>query len=159
MPPLIISVRRDNVRLLNETEFSTSDHFIVGIDSEFVCLENEEYEYTSEGKSKMIKPSKLALARISVLRENEEPFIDDYIPISESIANYHTEFSGIKEGDLDASRSTHYLTPRKIAYQKIRALVQLGVTFVGHGLESDFRRMSNLFLSDIRPNCSRVTDM
>lgn len=106
-------------------------------------LEKEEYETQSNGDQKLIKPAKLSLGRLSILRENEIPFVDDFIPISEPIMDYLTEYSGLKEGDLDPLTSTNYLTPRKFACLKIRNLSKLGAIFVGHGLESDFRRISN----------------
>ena len=127
--------------------------FLVAIDSELVCLEREENEFTSDGKQKLLKPASLALARVSVLRENGIPFIDDFIEIKEKIEDYFTEFSGINPGDLDAATSKQYLTSRKIVYKKIRNLVKLGVCFIGHGLDSDFRRISNNTFND-RYNCS-----
>lgn len=45
-------------------------------------------------------------------------------------------------GDLDPHLSPHTLTPLKVAYKKLRLLVDLGCIFVGHGLSKDFRIIS-----------------
>jgi PAB-dependent poly(A)-specific ribonuclease subunit 2 len=50
----------------------------------------------SDGTKKVIRPSQLCLARVSVLREDGKAFIDDYIHTSDTIVDYLTEFSGIK---------------------------------------------------------------
>lgn len=126
-------------------------------------------EVHSDGQRKLIRPAKLSLARVSVLRGqgplSGTPFIDDHIHTSHPIADYLTEFSGIMRkcsisishrdtlrfsslllrrsaGDLDASKSPHTLVPLKTAYKKLRILVDRGCVFVGHGLASDFRIIS-----------------
>ena len=57
----------------------------------------------SDGSRFTLRPSQMGLARVSVLRgsgpKEGEPFIDDYISISETVADYLTEYSGIK-GDF-----------------------------------------------------------
>lgn len=45
-------------------------------------------------------------------------------------------------GDLDPATSKHTLVPLKVAYKKLRLLVDLGCVFVGHGLKKDFRIIS-----------------
>lgn len=52
---------------------------------------------------------------------------------------------GLLPGDLDPGISPHHLTTHKAAYLKLRALVDAGCTFVGHGLKQDFR-MINIFV-------------
>ena len=73
---------------------------LIAIDAEFVAMQQEETEYRSDGKKKVIRPARLSLARVSVLRGNVPkegvPFIDDHIHTSEIIVDYLTEFSGIK---------------------------------------------------------------
>ena len=50
-----------------------------------------------------------------------------------------TSYSGITPEDLDPRISKHSLVPLKIAYKKLWILVNLGCTFLGHGLKQDFR--------------------
>lgn len=124
---------------------------LVAIDAEFVALQQEETEIRSDGTKSLIRPSTLTLARVSVLRgdsgEKEGvPFIDDYIATSEPIVDYLTEFNGIVAGDLDCMQSKHTLVPLKVAYKKLRLLVDLGCIFIGHGLNKDFRIISKLFM-------------
>ena len=45
-------------------------------------------------------------------------------------------------GDLDPESSRHTLVPLKVAYKKLRLLVDLGCVFIGHGLNKDFRIIS-----------------
>ncbi|KAG8743574.1 poly(A)-specific ribonuclease [Ceratobasidium sp. 414] len=118
---------------------------LVSIDAEFVSLQKasraamSENEMRSDGTKKVLRPSQLCLARVSVLREDGRAFIDDYIHTSDTIVDYLTEFSGIKPGDLDPYSSEHALVPLKSAYKKLRLLIDLGCIFIGHGLSKDFR--------------------
>ncbi|KAG8904957.1 poly(A)-specific ribonuclease [Tulasnella sp. 403] len=122
---------------------------VVAIDAEFVALQQEESELRSDGTKKVLRPSQLTLARVSVLRgmgsQNGTPFIDDYIHTTDTIVDYLTEYSGIRFGDLDPQMSRHTLLPLKVVYKKLRLLVDLGCIFVGHGLPKDFRTI-NLFV-------------
>jgi PAB-dependent poly(A)-specific ribonuclease subunit 2 len=73
---------------------------LVSIDAEFVQMQQEETEYRSDGTKKILRPARLSLARVSVLRgdgpKQSIPFIDDHIHTSEIIVDYLTEFSGIR---------------------------------------------------------------
>jgi PAB-dependent poly(A)-specific ribonuclease subunit 2 len=135
---------------------------LVAIDAEFVQMQQEETEYRSDGTKKVIRPARLSLARVSVLRGDGPkqgiPFIDDHIHTSETIVDYLTEFSGIRRestlfsngipvhvlqaGDLDPHTSPYTLTPLKVVYKKLRLLVDQGCIFIGHGLSKDFRIIS-----------------
>lgn len=52
------------------------------------------------------------------------------------------------DGDLDPHLSRYTLTPLKIAYKKLRVLVDRGCIFIGHGLSKDFRIISMYRVSE-----------
>lgn len=112
---------------------------MIAIDAEFVSLGAEETELRSDGSKIIINPCHFSLARVSLLRDTGEPFMDDYIVTFERIVDYLTRYSGISLGDLDPKVSKHYLITLKATYLKLRYLIDQGCTFVGHGLATDFR--------------------
>ena len=131
-----------------ETEYPVAGTHIP-IDTEFVRLQQEEIEILPTGDRQVIRPTREGLARVSVLRADGpaqgEPFINDYISISEPVVDYVTKYSGVSASDLDPVRSTHPLVPLKLAYKKLWLLLNLGCVFVGHGLIKDFRNV-NIFV-------------
>ncbi|KAN0075425.1 Ubiquitin carboxyl-terminal hydrolase domain containing protein [Tylopilus felleus] len=147
-----ISVNRDKNLIKHEClrfEELPKPGTLVAIDAEFVSMQQEETEFRSDGTTRVIRPARLSLARVSVLRGNGPkegiPFIDDHIHTSDVIVDYLTEFSGIKFGDLDPHLSRYTLTPLKLVYKKLRLLVDRGCIFIGHGLSKDFR-IINIFV-------------
>ena len=133
-------------RILGPAERPQPGQAVV-LDTEFVELEKAEIDVKADGTQETIRPAKSGLARVSVLRgsgnSEGEPFIDDYITIKgTSIVDYKTQYSGIRPGDLDPQTSWHNLVPLKVAYKKLWLLLNLGCTFVGHGLASDFRKVN-----------------
>jgi PAB-dependent poly(A)-specific ribonuclease subunit 2 len=123
---------------------------LVAIDCEFVAVQPELLEVDPEtGSSIVVRPARLTLARVSVVRGSGPlsgvPFIDDYISTSEPVVDYLTQYSGISPGDLDRALSPHHLTTLKHAYVRLRALIERGVNFIGHGLKKDFQ-MLNIIL-------------
>ncbi|KAI9702842.1 MAG: poly(A)-specific ribonuclease [Candelina mexicana] len=133
-------------RLLMRQSEAPSPQTLVAIDAEFVALQQEEIEIKADGTRETIRPSRLGLARVSVLRgsgiDESVPFIDDYIASNEPVVDYLTAFSGIRDGDLDPKHSSHKLVPLKVAYKKLWLLLNLGCVFVGHGLPKDFRTIN-----------------
>ncbi|KAJ6488514.1 ubiquitin carboxyl-terminal hydrolase-domain-containing protein [Mycena vitilis] len=147
-----ISLNRDPNRIKHEClsfEELPKPGTLVAIDAEFVSMQQEETEFRSDGSKQVLRPARLSLARVSVLRgdgpKQGVPFIDDHIHTSEVIVDYLTEFSGIRFGDLDPTLSPHTLTPLKLVYKKLRLLVDRGCIFIGHGLSKDFR-IINIFV-------------
>ncbi|KAI9141298.1 ubiquitin carboxyl-terminal hydrolase-domain-containing protein [Paraphysoderma sedebokerense] len=142
-----LSISRPETRLPSLTkpliEEELHPGYLCAIDAEFVSLSQEEAEIRSDGSKSLLRPTRLSLARVSVLRGESDmdctPFIDDYIATIEPIADYLTEYSGIQPGDLDPALSKHTLVPLKLAYKKLRLLVDMGCKFIGHGLKKDFR--------------------
>lgn len=165
-------LRNRNPKLIKHTVLSTGElpraGTLVAIDAEFVSMQQEEIEYRSDGSHKVLRPARMSLARVSVLRgdgpKQSVPLIDDHIHTSETIVDYLTEYSGIRceltlfarhrlslnrfwtVGDLDPNHSPHTLTPLKVVYKKLRLLVDRGCVFIGHGLSKDFRIISMVFV-------------
>lgn len=117
---------------------------LVAIDAEYVVLKwarrLDEPEFGFPG---IPQRKHMALARVSCIISaepgDERTIVDDYVNTPEEIQDYVTQYSGIRPGDLDPLRSNKSLTALKATYLKLRALVDAGVIFVGHGLAQDFR--------------------
>jgi PAB-dependent poly(A)-specific ribonuclease subunit 2 len=118
---------------------------LLALDAEFVAYSPPERTIRC-GLEVEARPSRLGLGRVSIVRGEGPlagvPCIDDYIRSVEPVYDHLTRFSGLVPGDLDPSRSRHYLTTLRKAYLKLRFLVDAGVVFVGHGLKKDFRMLN-----------------
>ncbi|PCH34179.1 hypothetical protein WOLCODRAFT_15157 [Wolfiporia cocos MD-104 SS10] len=151
-----IAQSRDKRLIKHETlrpEELPKPGMLVAIDAEFVSMQQEDTEYRSDGTKKVLRPARLSLARVSVLRgegpKEGVPFIDDHIHTSDVIVDYLTEYYGIRFGDLDPHLTRYTLTPLKLAYKKLRLLVDLGCIFIGHGISKDFRIISEFLESNL----------
>lgn len=127
-------------RPMSENEPLPDKDTHVAIDAEFVRLLREEIDVGADGTRTMTRPARLGLARVSVLRgdghDQELPFIDDYIAVDDEIEDYLTQYSGLHDGDLTPGKSPYNLVSLKEVYKKLWVLLNLGATFVGHGLKS-----------------------
>jgi PAB-dependent poly(A)-specific ribonuclease subunit 2 len=119
---------------------------LVALDAEFVSIQEEDTEMSESGDKIIIRETRHALARISVIDcRTDRVIIDDYVLPKEPVVDYLTRFSGIHPGDLDPKTSPHHLITARTAYLKLRFLVEQECIFVGHGLSSDFSTV-NLFV-------------
>ena len=100
------------------TEFPVAKGTIVAIDAEFVAVTHEESRTDHRGRTVVVKPARLALARVSCVRGEGPmagvPFIDSYIQQAEPVVDYLTRFSGLQPGDLDPSVSRHHIETMKV---------------------------------------------
>ncbi|PVU96671.1 hypothetical protein BB559_002293 [Furculomyces boomerangus] len=117
----ILNLKSDKVD--EDSDDTKSKIFKCAIDAEFVMLAAADTEIHSSGTESLYRPRTFSLARVSVVR-GEGP---------------------LEEGDLDVETSPHKLVTFKQSYRKLRALVDCGCLFIGHGLASDFRTI-NLFV-------------
>lgn len=128
---------------LAETEEEPTAGTLFALDCEFVLTARDEAEIWGDGTRRVMKPSTMALGRVSVVRacgnRKGTPIIDDYVHVKEPIIDYLTRFSGLTAGDLDRTRSPHVVRSLKSVYNRLRCLVAIGCVFIGHGLKKDFR--------------------
>ncbi|KAI8910963.1 ubiquitin carboxyl-terminal hydrolase-domain-containing protein [Gorgonomyces haynaldii] len=142
--------RRQDLKInfipLRDHEIPRAAGYLCAIDAEFVAMTKAELELRSDGTKKLLRPSRYSLARVSVVRgegpDSGVPFIDDYIAMTEPVSDYLTEYSGIKHGDLDPNTSQHPLVSLKVAYKRLRVLIDMGCIFVGHDLRKDCRTIN-----------------
>lgn len=115
---------------------------LVAFDAEFVAVAEEESMLTLTGSKVVLRETRHALARISVIDgragSTGAVIFDDHVQPNEEVTDYLTRFSGIVEDDLNPKRSKHHLITSRAAYLKLRCLVERGCIFVGHGLQQDF---------------------
>lgn len=112
---------------------------IVAMDAEFVATSPEEVELLPDGSRVVHRQSRLAPGRVSCLTESGDVLFDDFVYVAEPVVDHLTRFSGLAHGDLDPATSTHHLSYLKSVYLKMRALVDNGCRWVGHGMSKDFR--------------------
>jgi PAB-dependent poly(A)-specific ribonuclease subunit 2 len=119
---------------------------IVALDAEFVSVQEEETVLGDSGDKVIIKETRHALARVSVVDcRSNSILIDDHVLPKEPVVDCLTRFSGILPGDLDPKTSPYHLVPTRTAHLKLRALMERGCIFLGHGLSTDFLT-SNLYV-------------
>ena len=117
---------------------------VVAFDAEFVAVAEEESTLTTSGSKLIVRETRHAIARISVVdgRTNVHSrgciILDDHVQPMVPIVDYLTRFSGIVEQDLSPKHSRHHLISNRASYLKLRCLVERGCIFVGHGLQQDF---------------------
>jgi hypothetical protein len=112
---------------------------IVALDAEFVAVALEERGAGSDPRAPVItQKTRLAPARVSVLRHDGTVLMDEWICPAEPVIDHLTRFSGVSPGELDPMSSRRRLQSERSVALKLRALVDAGVVWVGHGLPSDF---------------------
>lgn len=147
-PPTVVPPERARaITPLAAHELPPKAGQLVAIDAEFVAVTHElTRPGKTAGKTIVVKPARLSLARVSILRGSGTmagvPFIDAYVQQAEPVVDYLTRYSGLHPGDLDPSVSRHHITTMKAAYLQLRQLVDAGCRFVGHGLQKDFEMIN-----------------
>jgi len=115
---------------------------VVAIDSEFVIVSTERSKILTDGSKRILVPARSMPGRVSVIRADGSVLLDSYLCAAEKVVDHLTRFSGIYEGDLDPKTSSHRLMTQKEMHLRLRALIDNGVTFVGHGLRKDCRELN-----------------
>ncbi|CAO3600688.1 unnamed protein product [Absidia cylindrospora] len=77
-----------------------------------------------------------ALARVSLLDEDGEVLLDEYVLPDEPIVDYLTEYSGITKKIMDEATCS-----LRRAQKHVRKLVDHNVILVGHSLDSDLKAL------------------
>ena len=130
---------------LGPRELPPKRGMLVAIDAEFVAVTREVSRPGRHGKAVVVKPARLALARVSCVRGEGPmagvPFIDSYVQPAEPVVDYLTRFSGLEAHDF-MDGIGHHIETMKPVYLKLRQLIDAGVVFVGHGLKTDFEMIN-----------------
>ncbi|GAU98218.1 hypothetical protein RvY_09394 [Ramazzottius varieornatus] len=128
-----------DVVAVRETE-TFGPYNIVALDAEFVSLAGAENENLDDSFG---KPAMLSVGRVTVVRGNgplqDQLLMDEYVVARDKVANHLTKYSGIRPGDLSLNLSLKPLDTLKSVYVRLRYLVDAGVRFVGHGINTDFK--------------------
>jgi len=117
---------------------------IMAIDAEFVATAAEASRVRADGSRQVVDAAVLSPGRVSVVADDGALVLDAYVATMEPVVDHLTRFSGLQVGDLEVTTSRHRLHTFKDTYIKLRALVDAGVRFVGHGLRKDFRTLNLL---------------
>uniref|UniRef100_A0A0K0F609 Exonuclease domain-containing protein n=1 Tax=Strongyloides venezuelensis TaxID=75913 RepID=A0A0K0F609_STRVS len=133
-----LALSSDDKYICKEKFDNLEENNIVALDAEFISVDKTDNIKTDE------------IGRISVVDENEQVIIDDYIQTGSSTVNdYKTSVSGIVESDLNPETTNKQLTTLKVAYMKILYLVEHSFHFIGHGLCNDFNVL-NIWVNEIQ---------
>jgi len=132
----VISVKNvmfsESISIRNPTKYAsmTQSDFpgigdIVALDAEFVSVQEEESILGDNGNKIVLRETRHALARISVIDcQTGNIIIDDHVVPREPVVDYLTRFSGIVPGDLDPKNSPYHLVTARTAYLKLRFLME-----------------------------------
>ncbi|KAL3944634.1 MAG: hypothetical protein SGBAC_001294 [Bacillariaceae sp.] len=122
---------------------TVSPGMLIAFDAEFVSVQEEEAALTDSGSKVILRETRHAIARISVIDcKSRETILDDHVLPSERVEDHLTRFSGIVAEDLDTAKSPHNLISTRCAYLKLRYLMEQGCIFLGHGLRKDFANVN-----------------
>lgn len=140
---VIGSERSNGAYGLFDDEETPEKGTMFALDCEFVMTGRDEAILYGDGTRRVVSPAKMALGRVSVIRASGPrkglALIDDYVEVKETVVDYLTRFSGLTDGDLNATTSRFEVKPLKTVYRRLRSLVDVGCVFIGHGLKKDFR--------------------
>ncbi|CAJ1934316.1 unnamed protein product [Cylindrotheca closterium] len=122
---------------------TVSPGMLIAFDAEFVSVQEEEAALTDSGSKVILRETRHAIARISVIDcKSRGTILDDHVLPRERVEDYLTRFSGIVAEDLDPTKSPHNLISTRCAYLKLRYLMEQGCIFLGHGLRKDFANVN-----------------
>jgi len=122
---------------------TVSPGMLIAFDAEFVSVQEEEAALTDSGSKVILRETRHAIARISVIDcKSRETILDDHVLPRERVEDHLTRFSGIVAEDLDPTKSPHNLISTRCAYLKLRYLMEQGCIFLGHGLRKDFANVN-----------------
>lgn len=133
---------------LDETDLPKCGE-LVAFDAEFVTVELEKVTLDAMGKRIDGEEGRQILARISLIDGSGDGgfrvLADDCVLPTEPVLDYVTRFSGLTEEDLSPNTSRRALVSHRIAYLKLRHILDRGCVLVGHGLKKDFDT-ANIFV-------------
>ena len=111
---------------------------LVALDAEFVTVQHQVTHRNSAGDTMMVQPPLQRPGRVSVLTSDGSVLLDTCIACKEEVADYWTRFSGLRAGDLTLGVARTRLSDLTAVSLALRALMDAGAVFVGHGLGKDF---------------------